>query len=237
MKSTTASVLALAIAALAASPLSHAQQTKDQSTSKKFPYKVIYSHPSRPQRTPEERELIKSQSAASQTIPLWNYSTVAAQDGKTYTGTMVGRSPFAHGHRITTLTTYLVPVILTFQDTGHVFDPTTYDGCAPANENIIQLVQNSPLIKPRDFTMNGVDVGTGQYLDDFQRGNFWAKVGGTPYHTTFTTNPTVLSPLRITVPSSDGVTYSFSGECSPTGPDEHRLVGQRGSDGHLSGVG
>jgi hypothetical protein len=132
---------------------------------------------------------------------------------------MVGRSPFAHGHRITTIPTYLVPVILTFQDSGDVFDPTIYDGCAPANESVIQLIQNSPLIGKPNFTINGVNVGVGQYLDEFQRANFWTKVAGTPYHTTFSTTPTVLAPVHVTVPIADGVTvsaFNFFG-CMDTG--------------------
>jgi hypothetical protein len=121
---------------------------------------------------------------------------------------MVGRSPFAHGHRTTTIPTFLVPVILTFQDSGDVFDPSTFDGCAPANQSVIQLIQGSPLLSPQNFTMNGVNVGLGQYLDEFQRANFWSEVGGTPYHTNFITNPTVLPPVNVTVPVAYGVTVS-----------------------------
>lgn len=216
MKFRITPLLALAVTALSVSSFSHAQQINDQSTPKQFPYKVIYYHPSKPPMTSEDQALAVSQSASSQTIPLWSYSAKAAQDGSTYTGTMVGRSPFAHGHRKTVIPTYLVPVILTFQDSGHVFDPTTYDGCAPANETVIQLIQNSPLLQNTNFTMNGVNVGSGQYLDEFQRANFWAEVGGTPYHTTFVGSPTVLTPVSITVPSADGVTDFFGG-CSPIG--------------------
>jgi hypothetical protein len=215
VKSRIATVFALALAALAGLPRSHAQQSNANPTAKPFPHKVIYYHPSKPPMTPGDMDMVTSQAAASQTIPLWSYSTVA-QDANTYTGMMVGRSPFAHGHRITTIPTFLVPVILTFQDTGTVFDPTTYDGCAAASETVIQLIKNSPLIDTAGFTMNGVNVGTAQYLDAFQRANFWAKVGGTPYHTTFSTNPTVLAAVHVTVPSADGVTDSFGG-CMPTG--------------------
>jgi hypothetical protein len=217
VKSRITPVFALAVVALAVSSVSLSQQSNDQSTPKKFPFKVIYYHPPKPPMTSAERDLAISQSSSSQTIPLWSYSTVAAQDSNTYTGIMVGRSPFAHGHRITTIPTYLIPVILTFQDTGKVFDPTTYDGCAPASESVITLIENSPLITPHDFTMNGVDMGTGQYLDDFQRANFWAEVGGTPYRTTFSTTPTVLSAVQVTVPTANGQTYTFGTGCQVMG--------------------
>ena len=88
----------LAIAAVIILPLSHAQQNNAQPSTKPFPHKVLYFHPPKPTMTPEAHALVKSQAAAAQTIPLWDYSTVA-QDGGTYTGMMVGRSPFAHGHR------------------------------------------------------------------------------------------------------------------------------------------
>jgi hypothetical protein len=213
VKYTIATVFALVVAALVSSPLSHAQRSNANPAAPPVKLKVFYYHPPKPQMTAEERDQVISQAALSQTIPLWNYSTVA-QDGLTYTGMMVGRSPFAHGHRVTTIPTYLVPVILTFQDSGEVFDPTKFDGCAPASETVIQLIQNSPLIGKVNFTMNGVNVGSAQYLDAFQRAAFWAKVGGTPYHTTFSTNPTVLAPVNVTVPLANGQTDpkgNFSG--------------------------
>jgi hypothetical protein len=54
--------------------------------------------------------------------------------------------------------------------------------------------------------MNGVKVGTGQYLDAFQRGNFWSYVGGTPYQTVFSTTPTVLPAINVSVPVANGST-------------------------------
>ena len=129
MKARIVTVLAVALAASVSSSLSPAQQRNAKPTTTPFKHKVFYYHPRKEPMTPEALDLVRSQAAAAQTIPLWTYSTVA-EDGKTYTGSMVGRSPFAHGHRITTIPTYLVPVILTIQDSGDVFDPTTYDGCA-----------------------------------------------------------------------------------------------------------
>jgi len=158
--------------------------------------------------SPQAAAMVRTQAAAGQTIPLWTYSTVA-QDGKTYTGSMVGRSPFAHGHRATTVPTYIVPVIFTFADSGDVFDPTVYDGCAPANESVVTLIKNSPLFGEPDFSMNGVHIGVSQYVDAFQRASFWSKVAGTPYHTQFSTAPTVLPAVQVTVPAAHGVSESY----------------------------
>jgi hypothetical protein len=211
-------MIAWAFAAVVVPPTSSAQQNYAKPSNTPFKHKQFYIVPRKPAMTPEARAMIQNQATAAQTIPLWGYSTVA-QDGKTYTGTMVGRSPFAHGHRITTVPTYLVPIILQFQDSGDVFDPTVYDGCAPAGESVISLILNSPLIGKPNFTLNGVNVGVAQYLDAFQRANFWAKVGGTPYHTTFSTTPTVLAPITVSVPAANGVTVSYLnfGGCQDTG--------------------
>jgi hypothetical protein len=157
--------------------------------------------------------LIKQQASASQTIALWNYSQLAF-DGKTYTGMMVGRSPFAHGHRVTTIPTIIVPVILTFQDTGTVFDPTIPDPCSPTGGSVDSVVLQSPLFQPANFTMNGVNVGPAQYLDAFQRANFSTKVVGTPYHTVFTSSPPVVA-VKVAVPPSVGITEF--GTCGPVG--------------------
>ena len=99
-------------------------------------------------------------------------------------------------------------MIFTFQDTGEIFDPTTSDGCGPANESVMTLILNSPLIGEPNRTINGVNVGVAQYVDGFQRANFWAKVGGTPYHTMFSTSPTVLPAVSVSVPAANGVTVS-----------------------------
>ena len=112
MKPRIATVLGLAIAISVSSPLCRSQQRNARPTAAPFTHKVFYYHPRKEPMTPEAMDLVRSQAMASQTIPLWTYSTVA-HDGKTYTGSMVGRSPFAHGHRITTIPTYLIPVILT----------------------------------------------------------------------------------------------------------------------------
>jgi len=157
---------------------------------------------------------IQQQAAAGTTIPLWSYSVVA-YDGKTYQGMMVGRSPFFHGHRITTIPTYLIPLKLTFADTGTVFDASVPDACAPGGVSVADVIRSSPIFQDSDFIINGVDVGSAQYLDAFQRANFWKEVSGTPYHTVFSSSPTVLPAVSVTVPAASGTT--MSGNCGPFG--------------------
>ncbi len=188
------------------------QYVKQPVTPKKW--KQLYFTPKHAAPTMAVRKMILQQATSGQTIPLWSYST-KAQDGKTYTGSMVGRSPFAHGHRVTTIPTILIPVAITMQDTGETFDPTATNFCSPDGSSVMSLILNSPLIGTPNFTMNGVNVGVGQYLDEFQRASFWSKVGGTPYHTTFSTSPKVLPVVKVSVPTANGVTQA--GTCSDFG--------------------
>ena len=159
---------------------------------------------------------IREQATTGLTIPLWNYSIVAGQDGNTYQGSIVGRSPYYHGRRSTTVAAYLVPVILTFPD-GTVFDPTAFDGCV--GDSVLDLVQNSPIFQSADYTLtdsngnNPVDVGTTQYADATQRANYWQYVAPsanlvTPYHTLVSLN--TLAAVNVTVPSGSGFTQPNS---------------------------
>jgi hypothetical protein len=212
MKSKLLSLVSVSAALICTAAQSGWSQTKSPTTTPEK-FKIIYITPHSKDAGPAASSLIKKQASTGQTIALWNYSQVA-YDGRTYAGTMVGRSPFAHGHRVTTIPTFIVPVTFTFQDTGTVFDPTTPDPCAPKGDSVDTLVLQSPLFRPVNFIMNGVDVGSAQYLDAFQRANFFAKVGGTPYHTVFSGTPTIL-PFSVTVPASVGITEF--GTCGPVG--------------------
>jgi hypothetical protein len=179
-----------------------------RTSSEKF--KIIYITPHSKDAGPAAMSLVKNQASTGQTIPLWNYKQVA-YDGKTYTGTMVGRSPFANGHRVTTIPTYIIPIIFQMMDTGEVFDPTTPDPCSPNGNSVDSVVLQSPLFQPVNFIINGVDVGTTQYLDGFQRANFWKNVGGTSYHTVFSTSPKVLPGIVIQVQPNAGQTIATAG--------------------------
>ena len=160
----------------------------------------------------------QASTASATSIPLWNYSITSPIDGLNYSGSMVGRSPYFHGARTTSIPTYIVPIIIKMPD-GGVFDPTAVDSaCSPAG-TALSLVQNSPLIQPVDIPMNGVDPGAGQYDDDFQRANFWQQVSvtGNRYHTSL--NAVTLSPVTVNVPSGQGTTNSTApyGGCGSIG--------------------
>jgi hypothetical protein len=168
--------------------------------------KIIYVTPEMKKGRPHDLAQVRIQAAGGATIPLWNYST-KGYDGNTYAGMMVGRSPFFHGKRATTIPTVIVPVKLTFADTGTIFDPTAPNICDPNGASVLSRILKSPIIQDASFTMNGANVGFTQYLDAFQRANFWSLVRGTPYHTVFSTSPPVILPaVSVTVPIADGST-------------------------------
>ena len=148
-------------------------------------------------------EAVRTASGTGATIPLWNYSVV---DGSTFSGAMVGRSPFFHGARTTSVKTIIIPIVFNMPD-GGVFDPTAPDpACSPAG-TAETLVQGSPIIRTAPFTMNGINVGTAQYVDAFQRASFYTNVSvtGSRYHTTLGPVTTV-SPSVVNVPSGSGTT-------------------------------
>ena len=149
---------------------------------------------------------IRQQASSGTIIPLWNYSLVSPFDNHRYSGQMVGRSPFYHGYRSTTIQSYLIPVKLTFSD-GTVLDPSTTNSCLGATT--LSVVQNSPVFQTTDWIMNGVDVGIAQYIDAFQRANFWSdvSVAGDSFHNGLALN--TLATISVSVPSANGAASAF----------------------------
>jgi len=158
------------------------------------------------------RNALRLESASGMTIPLWTYSLISQVDNQPYSGMIVGRAPSFHGHRTTAVATLMVPVIFTFADTGTVFDPTITDPCL--GQTVVKVVSNSPIFQNVDYTMNGADIGSTQYIDAFQRAEFWTYVAGTPQHSLM--GLSVLPAIQVTVPVQDGQTYT-GGSCGPLG--------------------
>jgi hypothetical protein len=152
--------------------------------------------------SPETKSKFQAQVTAGATLPLWSYSIVSPLDGQTYQGAMVGRDPSAHGHRTTTIPTYVVPLSIAFPG-GDTFNPTdTNNSCEYANTSVMTLVENSPIFQSVNWPMNGIAMGNTQYIDAFQRESFWKYVAGTPYHTLLGMN--ILPTINVTVPAGQG---------------------------------
>jgi len=115
-------------------------------------------------------------------LPTFSYTLTAsaALGGGVFSGSIVGRSPLNRGKTTTTIPTQLVPLVITIN--GVVYDPTLPDACVTGNPTDISIIANSPIFTNNPWTMNGVNIGTTQYIDAFQRAQFWSQVQGTPYH-------------------------------------------------------
>ncbi len=127
----------------------------------------------------------------SSSLPTWTYSVNSPIDGNTYTGQMVGASPYMNGARTTTIPTMVIPVVVLLAD-GSTYDPTVNQyKCSSWGSALTQVI-NSPVFRNHAYTMNGINMGTGQYVDEFQRANFYdinVQKTGDSYHTVL--DPTI----------------------------------------------
>jgi hypothetical protein len=136
---------------------------------------------------------LQSNGLAGTTVPNWSGSFV--DNGITYFYSMLGTDP-SKGSASTTVNAILIPVKLTFYD-GTVLDPT-----APVfgqTRSSVQLFSESPLIKPVAFAPGGTNVGTTQYIDAFQRANFWNFLSTTAagYHVLFALKTLPVQTLKV----------------------------------------
>ncbi len=126
-------------------------------------------------------------------LPTWTYTVTASPDlyGGNYSGQMIGSSPFASRKTRATVKVQIVPLVVTINDgtTIQVYDPTKPDACNDGHPTV-HAVLHSPLFVHVPWTMNGVKIGTTQYVDAFQRAQFWSLVQNSNYHLFF--KPSVL---------------------------------------------
>ena len=208
MKRTVLALLALATAAwCAAAPVAFGQEPVQIGPG---PLNGYYTY--LPLRGVTTEEAMRGSLAAT-TIPMWAYTTTASMDrgGGSFSGVMVGRSPFFHGATTTNITTFIVPVkiIMPASGGGGTFDPSVADATCLGGNVPTTVFQNSPIFQSAPFTMNTVNVGTTQYIDAFQRANFFnenVSPTGDRYHTKLSPI-TTLSVQTFTVPTDKGATF------------------------------
>ena len=113
-------------------------------------------------------------------LPSWNGSFTYS--GTNYTYNMVGTAPSTNTS--TTIPTYIIPVKIVI--TNRSGSKTTFDPShVLSNGNTVTTnTVDSPIFdSTTTYTQGGVDVGTTQYIDAFQRANFWGTVKtDTNYH-------------------------------------------------------
>ena len=139
--------------------------------------------------------------ALGKSLPQWNGSFTDLTKHK-INFTMVGTDATTT-NTSTTVPVYIIPVKFVYpKNNGNAtFNPKTQ--LVSDGKTVINNIIASPLFDGGlDFTQGGTDLGTTQYIDAFQRGNFWSTVSkNTNYHVLLG-KPKVLAVKTITVSSS-----------------------------------
>jgi hypothetical protein len=163
--------------------------------------------------------------SASQSLPLWTFFTESSRDHNGYSGVMVGRDPF-NGVGNAYAKTYIVPLIIktksivtainldgSFQTKSGVttFNPTVADrACLTAPNDVpIKVYEQSPIFKNSTFDFGGTVVGTTQYIDAFQKANFW-EVDDHDAHYALLDPVITLPAVVINVPAASGAAIPAS---------------------------
>ncbi len=140
-------------------------------------------------------------------LTTWNGSFV--YQGKTNKFVMVGTNP-SSTNVTSMIPVYIIPLRFGFVKgtTKTIFDPTKPIG---TGDSAVNQMLASPIFQSSiDYVQGGTDLGTTQYEDAWQRGNFWTDVmTNTDYHVLLET-PTVLPTLTVKVPTGDGTTGTSS---------------------------
>lgn len=134
--------------------------------------------------------------AAPATPTVTHWSGTLSPGGTAFT--MVGTDP-AITNSPTTVTVFVIPVRIVISPTPTgIFDPSHV---LPNGRTVIQNTMLSPIFNSGiDFVQGGVDLGNTQYIDAYQRGNFWSNVSiNTNYHVLL--NPVLLPEVTISAPT------------------------------------
>src|SRR5258708_28261951 len=132
--------------------------------------------------------------------------------GTTFNFTMIGKDP-ASGSATTDVPVVIIP--LRFNFTGGVSLSAETTVCSD-NQTAVTRTENSPILQAAPFSPGGTNVGTTQYIDAFQRANFWSLVSGhsTSYHVLLGT--TSLAPLQV-ISVSKRFGKTVAGPCARIG--------------------
>jgi hypothetical protein len=161
------------------------------------------------------------------TLPLWTFDVLSSRDGNSYPGVMVGLDPFNKPGSVT-VPTKVVPLKIVTHTIGTSVDPktgaistkaglTTFNPAVadtacltPPNDVPTKLFEQSPILNAATFDFGGTIVGTTEYIDAFQRGNFWNANKSVPpdYHVEL--KAAFLEPITIDVPAPLGLALATS---------------------------
>jgi hypothetical protein len=152
-----------------------------------------------PHNAPGHRAPVRPASQLTQ----WNGS-FTDRTGKQVSYTMAGTNP-ATNNAPTTIPVVVIPIKMVYGafNGNMTFDPNTH--LVSNGKSVTNNALASPLFKTGiDFVQGGVDLGNTQYIDAYQRGNFWSSVQtNTNYHVLLG-SPTILAEQTISVGITQG---------------------------------
>lgn len=155
----------------------------------------------------------------------WTFQVKSSRDGNSYPGVMVGTKALDGGSAASNVPVEIVPVIVKTValgtnvdlNTGAItiatgaqgdkttFNPTRSDDSCLASPNDVpaNVLKQSPLFQAAEFNFGGVDVGSTQATDAFQRANFWNTIDRNSYHVLLAPLH-LLSPVTLNAPAPSG---------------------------------
>ena len=139
---------------------------------------------------------------SSDQLTQWTYSFTYS--GQKYTPVIVGTDA-TKTNTSTTTPVFIIPMKLVYGKTNgnHTYDPNK-DIFPGTKLTVTQYIAQSPIFVPIDFKPQGVNVGTTQYEDAYERSSF-AKYTkkNTKYHVLLG-KPTILPEQTVKVSPADG---------------------------------
>ena len=138
-------------------------------------------------------------------LQTWNGSF--NYQGTNYTYNMVGTAPSTNAS--TTVQVYVIPLKVVI--TPRRGSQTTYDPSHVLSngKTVTTNTTTSPIFNSSTtYVQGGVNVGTTQYIDAYQRANFWGTVQSNPNYHLLLGGPTVLAEQTLSPPSRYGTTGS-----------------------------
>jgi len=153
---------------------------------------------------------------AATNLAQWTLSWKSSFNGQTYSTVIVGTDP-SKTNTTTTVNVGIIPIKMVYgSSNGNMtFDPNKTGEFGSLSTT--QMINGSPLFKALvDYNQGGTDLGKTEYIDAYQRGNFWTEVQtNSNYHIIL---KTIVAPEQtFTVPAGIGSVISNPWSGIPTG--------------------
>jgi hypothetical protein len=138
-------------------------------------------------------------------VPLTTWNGMFTYQSVVYHYNMVGKDP-RQNNTTTTIPVFIIPIkiVITKGATKTTFDPAHV---LPNGKTVTNNTIASPVFDATTtYIQGGVNVGTTQYIDAFQRANFWNVVKNKPNYHLLLGAPTVIPTVTLSPPAAKGIT-------------------------------